>query len=381
MNIVIVSSMFLPSTGGVERYTDNLSRTLVKLKHRVTVLTGNSFRLPEEEETEPGLRVLRARCLPLLHGRFTVTFPASVKQCFRKILDEPVDFVLIQTRFYPLSAEAARLCKKHGLRFAVLDHGSSHINFNIPAIDWVVRLYEHAVTWLIKRRCSSYYGVSKASCEWLKHFGIEAREPLYNSIDGAGIRELAASEPARIRFRPEEGTVITYTGRLIPQKGVMKLARAVEKLAAAGERVVLFIAGDGPLRGELEALKSPAITYLGQLQWEEVIRLLLRSDLYVLPSDSEGFPTSVLEAAAAGCYVISTAAGGTKEIIPSAEYGTLLPYASSDNLAEAILDCIHAPSSCLEAAENARERVNREFTWERTAEKLLRVIAENYSDR
>jgi len=370
MNISIVSAMFLPSYGGVERYTDNLARSIGRKGHTVSILTANSFRLSSQESLAEGVTVSRAKCLPLLGGRFPLTSKSSVKQFFLDLKKEPVDLVLIQTRFYPLSCQAAFYCKKYGLPFAVLDHGSGHISFNVPAIDWLVRLYEHAATVLIKARCHNFYGVSLASCEWIKHFGIRAKGALYNSIDAGRIQTIA-EETRKASPKTNTSTVITFTGRLIPQKGILKLIKAVEALTAAGEEVELNIAGDGPLKEQIEAVTNPAIHFLGQLAWEDVIRLLAKSDLYVLPSDSEGFPTSVLEAAAAGCYIITTANGGAKEMIISPEYGCILPEATAENLEETIRNCLRDPEGCREAAEKARERVSSEFTWDSAAERLL----------
>ena len=85
-----------------------------------------------------------------------------------------------------------------------------------------------------------------------------------------------------------------------------------------------MIAGDGEEWDAVCAGKSERILPLGRLSFEEVISLLGQTDIYCLPTDyPEGFPTSVLEAAAAGCYVITTSRGGSRELILDEGYGTV----------------------------------------------------------
>ena len=75
----------------------------------------------------------------------------------------------------------------------------------------------------------------------------------------------------------------------------------------------------------VKELESKRIKPLGRLDFKDIVSLLGQAEIYCLPTEyPEGFPTSVLEAAAAGCYVITTNRGGSGELILDKSYGTIL---------------------------------------------------------
>jgi glycosyltransferase involved in cell wall biosynthesis len=101
------------------------------------------------------------------------------------------------------------------------------------------------------------------------------------------------------------------------------------------------IAGDGPCRGELIALADQLglagrhLRFLGQIK--EIPQLLARSDVFVLPSLSEGISLTLLEAIASGMAVAATRVGGNPEVVADDETGLLVPAADPQALASALL--------------------------------------------
>lgn len=63
---------------------------------------------------------------------------------------------------------------------------------------------------------------------------------------------------------------------------------------------------------------------VGRIDFEQIVALLTDSDIFCLPSFSEGFSTSILEAAACGCYILTTARGGARELLINDEYGCVI---------------------------------------------------------
>ena len=76
---------------------------------------------------------------------------------------------------------------------------------------------------------------------------------------------------------------------------------------------------------------------MGQVTFEEVVSLLKVSDIFCLPSVSEGMPTSVMEAIACHNFVITTERGGAKEIIADDSYGIILENNKKDLVEKALL--------------------------------------------
>ncbi len=124
------------------------------------------------------------------------------------------------------------------------------------------------------------------------------------------------------------------------KKGHEFLLEAVASLAGQGTDVVLTIVGDGPRRGELEALAGELdlldrVRFVGLQDKQEVARLLGEADLFVLSSRWENAPHAVIEALASGLPVVATDVGGVSELVEGTP-SVLVRSADADALADAI---------------------------------------------
>ena len=371
--ICIFASHYFPYLGGIERYTYNLSKALMALGDEVLVVTNNDVK-EKSFEVMDGIGVLRLPCFNVMGGRYPVTKPdKAFRNHLKKLWEKEFDLVLINARFYPHTLLGAWFAKKKGIRCVILDHGTSHMTVGRKLPDLAFAAVEHVITWGDKWLCKEYFGVSKACCKWLEHFHIQAEGVLYNAVDAEKIARLA-QEPVkdyRNAYSLSEDTVlIVYTGRLLKEKGIFKLIEAVEKIES-DKKVCLFLAGDGE---EMEAVKvreSERIKPLGRLDFKDIVSLLGQAEIYCLPTEyPEGFPTSVLEAAAAGCYVITTNRGGSGELILDKSYGTILANVTVQNLKQELERALEQKEECRLAAQKAQKRVHELFTWDKTAQKV-----------
>lgn len=370
--IVIFSAHFLPHVGGVEVFTDGLSRSLERQGFQVVVVTSRLDDAPERERLSDGVEVLRLPCWPLVGGRLPVARPGRRGRELLASLDgRDIVAVAVNTRFYPLSLVGARFARRHGLVPLVIDHGADYLTFGNAVIDVAVRAYEHVITALAKRSRPRFYGVSEASARWLGTFGIEADGIITNAIDGAAFRRGASERSFRGEYGIPDGAVlVAYTGRLIPEKGVEALVSAAEQLAAAGEDVVFALAGEGPLRAALEARGVPAVHFTGRLDAADVAALLLESDIFCFPSRSEGFGSSLLEAAVCGCAIVSTDVGIARELIGEAG-GVLLPDADADSIADAVRALAGDRERLGRSKDYERERSEALYTWSQSVENVI----------
>lgn len=362
---------YLPNLGGVERYVYNLSKSLINLGHDVTVVTSNVFDLPAYETDENGIEIFRMPCHNFMKGRYPILNKnEEFKTLDKKLSQKHFDLVVINARFYIHSLYAANFAKKNNIKCITIEHGSTHLSVDNKILDFVVAQIEHFVTMLLKRKCKDYYAVSNAAGEWSGHFGIKSKGTLYNAVDIDSIIE--ASEKKVCDYRkeyniPQTATVITFTGRLLKIKGVYELLDAFKQIHR--DDIYLFFAGDGP---ELEDLKKAAndrVVFLGQIDFEHIVALLECSDIYCLPSVSEGMSTSVLEAVATKTFVITTYNGGAKELITSDKYGIITKGNSVFETKSAIEKALDKDYR-KKAAEKAHQKLLDGFTWKKTAEKL-----------
>lgn len=378
-NICIVSSQYIPHVGGVENYVNRFSKELIRLGHKVTIVTSSIEGSPACEESE-GRKVYRLPSLSLMEGRFPVLLPSKELSEFNKIFKKShFDVVLVNTRFYLISLYAVRLAKKCGIRCILLDHGTSHLNAGNAIVSKFGEWFEHGITWLDKFYCKEFAGVSGATLEWVEHFGIRSDKVLYNAVDEEEFAALRGQSKRNYRKEfgiPEEDVIISFVGRLTIEKGVRELVHAMQSVLVTKKNVWLLLAGDGYLEEEVTALNEEKIRLLGQIPTVDVVELLEESEIFCLPSVSEGFPTCVLEAAMCDNYIITTYRGGAKELIRSKEYGLILPDNNVKGLEEALLKVLEEEDYRKKAAESCKQRVLQNYTWKHTAQNFMKMIGE-----
>ncbi|MGO5051982.1 glycosyltransferase family 4 protein [Lachnospiraceae bacterium LCP25S3_G4] len=374
--ICIFAAQFLPHMGGVERYTYNLACKLVKKGLKVTVVTSNVEGLSSREEME-GFTIYRFPCINFLNGRYPVLkYNREAKTIDHFLKQSGFDFVFVNTRFYIHSLYAVRFAKKINAKCIVVEHGTSHLQMHNRFLDVLGAWYEHGLTAIVKHYCKEYYGVSKACCEWLNHFHIMAKGTLYNAIDLEQVCQLNDTMENYFRDQyniQEEDIVIAFTGRLLEEKGVISLVKAVQKILEERNDVYLFIAGDGELENWIRIRSNEHIILLGRLEYKDVIGLLKESDIFCLPSFSEGFSTSVLEAVACKCYVVTTKRGGSKELIKTKEYGIVMEDNSQNSVYTALNSVIDDVDKRKLGIQLSYERLEQNYTWDITADKVCQL--------
>ena len=116
MTICYFSAQYLPTVGGVERYTWNLARRTVAAGHRAIVVTSALPNLPDHEIDGDGIEIYRLPVWPVMNGRFPVIKPgARFHALTAQIWAQKPDFCVVQTRMYTQSVWAARAAKRRGV--------------------------------------------------------------------------------------------------------------------------------------------------------------------------------------------------------------------------------------------------------------------------
>jgi glycosyltransferase involved in cell wall biosynthesis len=150
-----------------------------------------------------------------------------------------------------------------------------------------------------------------------------AQEVIHNLIDADDIRNGASVFPVeKIR------TTICCTGRLVEQKGQLKLIPVIDRLVNGdGLDVELWLIGDGAQRKEVEAAirhYSLEDTVLLKGFQKNPYPFVNAADMVVSASDCEGYPLVLCEALCLGKAVVATNVSGTKEVLGHGEYGMLV---------------------------------------------------------
>lgn len=362
MTICFFSTQYLPTPGGVERYTWNLALRTVRDGGRAIVVTSALPGLPDHEIDADGIEIYRLPVFAAMGGRFPVLRPGPrFRALCRRLFANPIDFAVIQTRMYVESVWAAQALRRRHIPALVIDHSTGYMPMGGGLPGLAGRVYEQLACRLIAATGAPFYGVSSAVVRWLAAFGVKAAGTLPNAVDPAALAAENAADPFDWRealgLAPGAG-LVAFIGRLIPEKGAVALAEAVATLPG----VTLAAAGAGP---EEEALRAAGAKVLGALPHHRVVQLLTQADVYCLPTRyAEGFPTTLLEAAACGCPILCTPTAGTEELLPGPRYGTLLTDTSPAALREALCPLLEDPAAARARAAAARARVEAHFTWD-----------------
>jgi len=165
-------------------------------------------------------------------------------------------------------------------------------------------------------------------------------------------------------------------GRLCEAKGQLLLVSAAARLKAKGIGMELVLAGDGPLRAEIETAierygLGDAVRITGWISSDSVRDEILAARALVLPSFAEGLPVVIMEAMALRRPVLSTFVAGIPELVRAGENGWLFPAGSLDDLTVAMEDCLSRPvEEIRQMGEAGYERVMERHAIDVEAAKL-----------
>lgn len=369
----IFSAQYLPHVGGVETFTANLSHQLVLGGERVCVVTSARDDAPEVETQEDGVRIVRLPSIQLMGGRLPLSRHGSRE---RSLLSAAsglgVDRVLVNTRFYGTSVTGLRFAREHDLPAVLLDHGSAWLTFGRGTVpDAAAHAWERHMTARDASLGATFAGISEKSAAWLATFGIKTSLVIPNAIDGAAFRGESSGRDFRFELGiPEDKTLVAFVGRLAPEKGPERLLAAMELL---GERCACVLAGEGTLRPQLERGLPANAHLVGNLGHADLSALLSQADVFCLPTRSEGFCTSLLEAGAWGVPCVVPDVGGAREVLchDGNTFGCITPDREPATMADGIRQVVAAWTS--EQARELRAHVERDLSWPQTVRALERA--------
>jgi len=306
MRILIATGIYPPDIGGPATYSKLLFDELSKRGIGVTVLSFGEVRtLPKIiRHIIYFFKLLKkTRGVDIIFAQDTVSvgLPSLwVAKIFGKkfIVRVPGDYAWEQA------------IQKHEVEDSIDEFQTKKYGWSIELLRMVQRLTVNGAETVITP--SMYF--RQLVLRWVKD--QEKVFCIYNGIDLSVI-----PRPVGVY----EAKTIISAGRLVPWKGFATLIRIMKSLP----EWKLFIAGDGPMRKELESVAirngvNTRVFFLGQVTREELIQKIQKSDTFVLNTSFESFSFQVVEAMAAGTPVVATNIGNLPEIIDNGESGILV---------------------------------------------------------
>ena len=369
--------------GGVERYTQSLWGRMADRGWEVLVVTADVAGPAPEAGPAPaagpaGLGVAVLPAWRLVDGRVPVPAPSRrAAELWRGLCAAPPDVVVSNTRFFPTSWLAAALALRTRRPLLHIEHGSAPVALGRAGVDALTGVVDRVAGGWVLRRAARCAGVSGAVADYLRaERGVCDAAVLSNGVETDGWESAATDYRALLGLGPAD-LLVVHAGRLIAAKGVRETLAAFAGLrGAAGTRMRLAVAGDGPLAAEVrQAAGGGRVTALGPLGRASMHDLLVAADVVVHPSAyPEGLPSILLEAAAAGAAIVASPAGGTTDLVRHGETGLLVPPGDPRGLAEA-LELLASDDALRERlAAAARRLVCERFDWRVVADALEREL-------
>jgi len=198
---------------------------------------------------------------------------------------------------------------------------------------WLLKLYLYHTDALIT--------LSKRSQNTLKSWGYKKKIYIETTLVDDNL--LLGFDINKKIIRCSDKITLLFLARLEKEKGIFELIEACDSLIYRGYQIRLLIAGKGRAEKEILARvkNKEYIKILGYVMGKDKAQVFSESDIYILPSYTEGMPNSVLEAMAFGLPVIVTPVGGLPDIIKEGDNGYFIPIGNSIVLAETIIRLIN----------------------------------------
>jgi glycosyltransferase involved in cell wall biosynthesis len=184
----------------------------------------------------------------------------------------------------------------------------------------------------------------------------------------------------RLDFKVNKYYDTIFVGRLEESKGVDVLLKAIQILKEKYHRSLrVAIVGDGSLMKDLKKLAlqygiNEYIDFLGIRK--DVLELMRKSSIFVLPSRWEGFGLALLEAMSVGIPIVATKVGGIPELIEDGKDGILVEPENPEELANAMLRLLDEGELRNLISSNAYKKIKEEYTIERYTRDLLNLYKE-----
>jgi glycogen(starch) synthase len=199
-----------------------------------------------------------------------------------------------------------------------------------------------------------------------------------NGIDATRWTATARAKAARRAAYVEAGPLVVYAGRLVHEKGVQTLLRAVRSLRETHPGLRLVVAGTGyheqPLRALARTLRIVrSVDFLGFVPEDDLAPLLGAADAVVVPSFYEPFGIVALEAACAGAPLVVAETGGLRDLAAHGVAVGSFPAGDVDALCSTVGKVLVDPAAARRAAARAARLVRREYTWRAVAEQTAEV--------
>jgi glycosyltransferase involved in cell wall biosynthesis len=253
-----------------------------------------------------------------------------------------------------------------------------------PGASWRERLQSNTNRSLLELsvRLATYLvtGTPRMAEYYAEHAGIPGKKirVLPNFVDlrrFQGGDRISARQALHI---DDSRRIVLFLHRVAPRKGAQYLPDIAARLGAQSGPLTFLVAGDGPYLTVLRNLvrqegMESVFDFRGWVPNREVPAYFRAADLYIMPSEEEGFPRVLLEAMAGGCPFVAYDVGGVRDILSPEQMDCVVEYRDLDAFAGRCTRILTDPALADSLRRAGREQVKL-FSEERVLEAFVRMV-------
>ncbi|KAL8489109.1 hypothetical protein ACS0TY_024661 [Phlomoides rotata] len=357
--ILMVSDFFYPNFGGVENHIYSLSQCLMKLGHKVVVMTHAYGNRSGVRYMTGGLKVYYVPWKPFLMQNTLPTFYGTLPIIRTILIRERISLVHGHQAFSTLCHEALMHARTMGYKVVFTDHslygfadvGSIHMN----------KVLQFTLADVSQAICVSH--TSKENTVLRSGLPPERVFVIPNAVDTAMFK------PAPVRLSSHE-IVIVVISRLVYRKGADLLVEVIPEVCHLHPNVRFIIGGDGPKRVRLEEMREKhslqdRVDMLGAIPHAKVQSVLVTGHIFLNSSLTEAFCIAILEAASCGLLTVSTRVGGVPEVLP--DDMIVLAEPDPSDMVMAITKAIHLLPQI--EPQEMHSRIKKLYSWHDVAKR------------
>jgi len=384
-NILTVTPFFPPDVGGISDMVLNTNINLAKQGHDFSIIAPKHV---GDNQTKPegfSSNVFRINSIYLPGWPYStlssISFPIDFGLKIRSILKKGnFDIVHVHAQHFPICWYAIHAAHKFNIPCVLTSHGMWALNPNV--MGGKTRLedfFNKLVYTKLLKKTNAVIGLTDQITNFAKHLG--RKETKYFTIpNGANTTIYKDNIKRKNEYRDEyklnrESIVILFRGRFEQVKGITEFANAAKNIVG-NMNIEVVIVGGGSLENRVKSILK-GIKRIHLLPWQprqDIHKLYIASDIFVLPSKFEGVPLAMIEAMNAGLHVVYTPVGGIPEFIKGYSRKTILKTGSSIEIQNVLTEIISHYSS----TEGIDEALNyaRKFDWSNLAQDTIKVYDE-----
>lgn len=385
MHILVLTPEYPPNiVGGLGQHVAELTTALADKGVAVTVLTAlrpnDSGKEREEQQNLSVQRVKDHAPAALNFSEEVVQRNIALMQAALQLTAEGRRFDLVHAHDW-LTAHAARAIK-HALRIPLIAtiHATEFGRYGGLFND--LQRHISDIEWWLAFEAWRVICCSRAMHAELQRVFQVPSDKLSVIPNGVSLAPKSADrgqiQAVRRRYATDHERLLFFVGRLVHEKGVDILLRALPHVLASHPETVLVVAGRGPERDRLNALAhdlgvAARVRFAGYISDDDRNTLYQAADAAVFPSRYEPFGIVALEAMALGAPLIASGAGGLAEVVEHRQTGLLFQPGDPRSLAEQLIVALDSPSLCRAMAQRARQVTIEQYSWSRIADRTLDV--------